>query len=277
MPDVSIAELQKQSQRLYNVDYPEGMRLTTGRDGDPNGICQALWRKDLNACYDELLGGGSGGAGTGIFTTHALLLPGVAGSYISCPDAAALDILGDIDCRIEVSIMPPSVGNRIYVAKWAAAGQRSYSFSISLFGQWQIETTVAGTTAIANTGTAFVAPGDPYTGGLQFILDVDNGAAGRTATYFRGPDIDGPFTLDDTVTTAGTTSIFASTAPLMIGARDAGGVSNVSALRVTRMELRNSVGTVVANPDFRALATGTTSFADAAGNTWTVQGSARIV
>ena len=112
---------------------------------------------------------------------------------------------------------------------------------------------------------------------VRVTLDVDNGAAGRTVTFYTAPTITGTWVqLGVAVTTAGITSIFSNTAAGAIGAHDAG-TDGLFAGRVYAAEIRNGInGTAVANPDFAAQPAGTTSFVDAAGRTWTINGSAAI-
>ncbi|GII87695.1 hypothetical protein Ssi03_56850 [Sphaerisporangium siamense] len=112
---------------------------------------------------------------------------------------------------------------------------------------------------------------------LRVTLDVNNGAAGRTTTFYYADTIAGPWTqLGDPVVTAGTTSIFDSTAGVELG--DAADLTNSPVTgRFHGFELRSGIsGSVVANPDFTTQTPGATSFADASGRTWTIAGQAEI-
>ena len=110
---------------------------------------------------------------------------------------------------------------------------------------------------------------------VRVTLDVVAGA-NRTSAAFAAPSGVGLGTQYATETVAGNTAIFNSTAVLGIGSAD-GATSEGFAGRITRAQVRNLIdGTIVANPDFRNLAPGTTSFVDSAGLTWTVQGTARV-
>jgi hypothetical protein len=205
-----------------------------------------------------------------------LSLPGIAGNYASTPDNAALDVLGDIDLRADVTLVnwrPAS--EQSLVTKWTNVGpQLSYLFDVAPSGLLVFGWSATGAAGLFASST--VAPTIPASGRLavRVTLDVDNGAAGRTITFYTGPTISGPWTpLGSQVVQAGVTSIFNSTAPAEIGSHT-GGTSNLLAGTVHAVEVRNLIdGTVVANPVFWTQATGATSFADAAGRTWTVNTS----
>lgn len=80
-------------------------------------------------------------------------------------------------------------------------------------------------------------------------------------------------------TDIGTTSIYNSSGPLLLAPASPIPVGPwlPAAGRVHRAEVRSGItGTVVANPDFRALAPGTTSFADTTGKMWSLAGTAEV-
>lgn len=271
MVDVSTERLNAASQSTYKVDYPMGMRLASGLNLDPNGICQALYQKDLNACYTELLGDGTLGS-PGLLSSHALLLDGTTGCWCTTPDNAVLDIVADIDMRIEYTQFPGGGVNQSIMGKWTPTGnQRSYRMHLT-FGFASIWWSTTGADELTD-GQDFPPAAHRE---LRTVLDVVNGA-NRVSDYFSAPSGLGLGTNFGTHTVAGNTSIFSSSAVLGIGAVD-GGTASPFKGRVYRAEVRNGIdGSVVANPDFRNLTTGTTSFADASGRTWTLQGTARIV
>lgn len=115
---------------------------------------------------------------------------------------------------------------------------------------------------------------------VGYTLDTDNGAGGFTATVWRWdgatpPDDITEWTVVDTRTTTGSTSLFASsTAPLMVGGfNGAGGFTG----RILAAEFRDAInGTVVANPDFTAAEPGDTTVTDSTGKVWTLGGGAAI-
>jgi hypothetical protein len=209
--------------------------------------------------------------------TSYLELDGNPANYATTPDAAVLDITGDLDLRWEGEANWNQSGAQVLLGKWEPAGnQKAYMLRL------QNNTLVLHHSTDGFTGGIFsqTLPALPKRAALRATLDIDNGAGGRTATFYWAPTMAGPWTqFGDTVTISGTTATFASTAPLRVAPADL----TVSpqrypvAGRVYKAEVRNGInGTVVASPDFTALSPGTTSFADSAGRTWTLAGSAVI-
>lgn len=203
-----------------------------------------------------------------------LVIPAFADSATT-PDSAGLSITGDIDLRIDLRLPtwgPSNVGGaRNLLQKFGSAGQRSYRLLLTSIGTAQIEWSADGTAYTTVNSTVSV----PRTTGRQALratLDVDNGAGGKTVTFYTAPTIAGPWTqLGTPVTSAGTTSIFDSSTAVSISG------SGSAVTEVYGVEIRQGIdGTVRANPDFTALADGATSFADGAGNTWSLGGAASI-
>lgn len=206
-----------------------------------------------------------------------LAVPGgtAPGVGASTPDAAALDIAGDIDVRIDVTmsnwvtsgVLPAVDLCGKYVT---GTNQRSW-FLQQRNGFPYLEWSPDGITTVQVSAT--IRPVIPV-GGRQAwraTLDVNNGLGGYTVTFYTAPTIAGPWTqLDQTVTTSGTTSIFNSTSLLRVGdatdltfARPNGSIH--------AFQLRNGIGgTLVANPDFTVQTPGAASFVDSTGKTWTV-------
>lgn len=189
------------------------------------------------------------------------------------PDSAGLSITGDIDLRVDAYLVDWSLGaGGSLMSKSLTAGQRSYRMGYSAVGRIFFEHSTDGTAVELVTSTLAL----PTLSGRQSIratLDVDNGAAGHTLTFYYGPSITGPWTqLGTPVVTAGVTSIFNGNTALAV--RDVGGGQGTAIYAV--QVLQGIAGTVRANPDFAAQAEGATSFADGAGNTWTVSGFAQL-
>lgn len=211
-----------------------------------------------------------------IFTTAGMFLPGVVGSYASTPDTAVLDITGDIDIRADVTL-PNWRTLEVFAAKLGPAGNRSWQFFLEVNGTLNLHQSPDGTSLNLFTSTLPI----PINSGrlaVRVTLDVDNGAAGKTATFYTAPTIDGPWTqFGAPVVQAGTTSIFNSTAVLEVGSNNSGTGSPLTGV-IHAAEVRNGIaGSVVANPNFSAQAPGTTSFTDSAGRTWTLNGLATII
>ncbi|WP_327073443.1 hypothetical protein OG196_16225 [Kitasatospora purpeofusca] len=203
-------------------------------------------------------------------------LPG-AGSYATTPDTAALDITGDLDVRVDLTQAAAQPGAVVEVAaKYELTGNQR-SWQLTLFnGNATLRWSTNGTTVIDAFST------DPFpfpvSGriAVRAALDVDNGAGGWTVRFWSAPTLAGPWTpVGQPITGAGTTSVYASTAPLTVGDNPGQIVTPLTG-RIHAFELRNGAGTVVAATDFTALAPGTTTWTDPAGRTWTLHGDATI-
>lgn len=186
------------------------------------------------------------------------------------PDSAQQDVTGDIDIRVDLTVRAAYEGQDL-VYKYGAAGQRSYYFLIAGGGggglkfQWSAD----GTTVL--TATSDVAAPWAATGrmALRVTLDVNNGAAGNTTTFYTADTIDGPWIeLGEPVVKAGTTSIFSSTAAVVVAA------STVDTAVYAAVVKSGIAGTTVASADFATADDDATSFLGGAGETWTFTGDA---
>jgi len=205
-------------------------------------------------------------------------LPGVIGNYVSCPDAAPLDITGDIEivARVALDDWSPAAAMQL-VARYDASSNRSYSFNIDSSGRLYLSTTTdgtSGTTVTASATSLLSGTPDRTALWLKVTLDVDDGASGKVHSFFYAPDQASEptsWTSLGSTTSAGTTSIFAGSRPLELGAR-ASGALDLLAGRIHRVIVRNGIGgTTVA--DFDAALCGQGGYTDAQGNPWAVNRS----
>ncbi|WP_431897934.1 hypothetical protein [Nonomuraea sp. bgisy101] len=208
-----------------------------------------------------------------------LALDGTTLMRITTPDHASLDITGDIDIRVDCTL-----GNwrssQDLAGKYDIVGnQRSWAFYLYADNSGKLgytwSATGTATTTVLSTKPA-PAPGSGRQA-VRITHDVNNGAGGNTVVFYTAPTMAGPWTqLGDPVVTAGTTSIFSSSAELELG--DNGNLTHPALTgQVHAFELRNGIGgSPVANPDFSIQTPGASSFVDAAGRTWTVQVGATI-
>ncbi|WP_327268817.1 hypothetical protein OG233_14165 [Streptomyces sp. NBC_01218] len=203
-----------------------------------------------------------------------LSLDGTTAGVATTPDVAALDIVGDLDVRVEVTADWPMPQVQTLIGKWStAAAQRSWVFKIengNVVLNWSPDSTVFHT-------WQWRLPALPRRAALRTTLDVNNGAGGHTAAMYWAPTLDGPWTPIGTPVVGNfVTSIYASTVPLQVGPVAITGWLPAQAL-IHRAEVRSGIGgTVVASPDFRALTEGTTAFSDSASRPWSVTGTARV-
>lgn len=203
-----------------------------------------------------------------------LSLDGATTSYARTPDVAALDIVGDLDIRVEATADWTARASQSLIGKWiSATNQRSYLLRLEN-GLLTLNWSVAG------SATLFASqplPALPRRAALRATLDVNNGAGGYTVAMYWAPSLDGPWTMiGSPLIGASTTSIFAGTAPLEVAPIAATGVVPIDG-RVHRAEVRSGIdGTVVASPDIRALTPGASGLTDSTGRVWTLAGAAAI-
>lgn len=203
-----------------------------------------------------------------------LQLEGNASSYARTPDTAALDIVGDIDLRVEASVDWYASGAHPLIAKWiSATNQRSYMLRLEngFLALWW--STDGAATFLATQPLPIL----PRRAAVRATLDVNNGASGFTARHYWAESLDGPWTqIGNPLIASPVMTIYAGTAPLEIGPPAVSG-SVLLEGRVHRAEVRSGLGgTVVASPDARALAEGATGWTDSAGRVWTLGADATI-
>lgn len=207
-----------------------------------------------------------------------LNLTGASGTRASTPDHAMLDITGDIDLRADVTPADwTPAASETLVSKWTETGnQDAYMFQITSGGLLRLLTSPNGTQASAILTDSTVAITPPESGrlALRVTLDVASGSD-RVTKFYTGPTVIGPWTqLGATVTAAGTTSIFNSTAPLEVGASSVGTIERFTG-QIHKVQVRDGIdGMMVANPDFTSQLDVGTTFTDDMDRVWTLHGAA---
>lgn len=217
--------------------------------------------------------------------TSWLVGGGSVGSCVATPDTAALDIVGDLDLRMDIA--PTSwrpTAPTVLASKYLITPeQRSWGLRLLANGTLEFGWGTDGTNATITRVVSTVAiPSASTRLSVRATLKVNNGAAGNTVTFYTAPTLGGTYTqLGSAVVTAGVTTVFAGSAQLIIGARDLdfnGFVFTTDGVtysgQVFGLELRNGIaGTIVADPDFTIQGPATTSFVDATSKRWTLLGS----
>lgn len=215
----------------------------------------------------------------------AARLNGSPGDYVSTPDHADLDITGDLDIRIEVT--PETwrpVKDTVLAAKYQISGDnRSFALFHTVSGAvklfWSPDGTFAGLLAATSTE---VVPSTTGRLALRATLDVDNGASGRTVTFYTSDSIGGSWAqLGTPVTTAGVTSIFSGASELDVGSGSTGSTifdtTQTFVGLVHEFELYNGIGgTLVADPSFSTRDPSLTTWTDSLGRVWTLNGTVRL-
>lgn len=205
----------------------------------------------------------------------ALYLDGTAGNYVVTPDAAALDITGDIDLRAEVALDDwTPAADQALISKYTPSGdQRSYLLLVLTTGHLRLVWSELGTSTTKfadSTAIPTTTAGQPLW--VRATLDVNNGAAGNTAVFYTSPDGIEWTQLGTSVVTAGTTSIFSGSSTLRVGARGDDGIPMIG--RVFRAQVYNGIGgTLVAHLVCDGGAVDP-RFNDPTGKVWTFTGSA---
>lgn len=202
---------------------------------------------------------------------------------LSTPDAAALDILGDIDVRIDVAPTTWTSGQML-VNRYAVGGNLAWSLMLTPTGHLLLNW---NTTGLAGGATYSVST-IPVPGGrrrqLRATLDVNNGASGNTTTFYVASGRGGWVQLGDPIVHTGTTSIYNATAPLHIG--------NPVAIVVTPEgdPLGHLIGSVYGVQVYAGIGgtlrvdvapetqadPGDASFTDGTGRVWTLAGDAAL-
>jgi hypothetical protein len=205
--------------------------------------------------------------------------PDYAFDRATTPDHASLDIVGDIDIRVDAEMdITPTGSSPILVSKGNAGSQFSWSFNVLNDNTLAFSWSASGTAFESGEGSTMPAPRlNGKRMAFRVTLDVNNGAGGHTVTFYTAETIAGPWTqLGDAVVGTGVTSVFNSSTPVEVG-----NSSTITGegyrVKVYAFELLNGIaGSAVADPDFTIQTVGATSFIDAAGRTWTLQGSAEL-
>lgn len=200
-------------------------------------------------------------------------------TYVSTPDAASLGITGDVDLRCDVDL-ESWIDVTELVGKWGSVtNQRSYSLGVTATGHLRASTSSNGTLVPVNVVSTIPVPITQGRLAVRATVDVNNGAAGNTVTFYTAPTSAGSWTqLGQPVVTAGTTSIFASTALLrLLDDPDSTFAGSITRGKLYSAQVYNGIGgTLVANPDFSAVTAGASSFADSTGKTWTLTGLCEV-
>lgn len=204
-----------------------------------------------------------------------LFLSGASGNYASTPDAASLDIVGDIDLRVRVNMddWTPAAESTL-IAKYTATGnQRSYALAITATGALIFRWSEDGTVEKTETSSAVNTFTNGTTHWVRATMDVNNGAGDAAVDFYTSEDGSTWTALGAQQLNGATTSIFASTAVLELGSQTAGTVNRTAGKIYRAQVLSGIAGTAVASP---IASVSSNTVTDATPLTWTVQGTAFI-
>ncbi|MBA0126277.1 hypothetical protein H0B56_12065 [Haloechinothrix sp. YIM 98757] len=190
---------------------------------------------------------------------QGMWLPGEDGSYAHTEDASSLDIIGDIDIVFEAT--PTSWrpdADTLLASKYQISGDnRSWMAQHMADGTLRLSHSEDGTfnTFKQSTSTSPV-PADADLLALRIVLIVDDGNGNAIARFYTAASIGDTWSqLGNDVVHDATTSIYASDAPLEIGAGAGGGAifpdDATFSGTIHAFQLRAGVdGTLVADAEF---------------------------
>lgn len=205
--------------------------------------------------------------------TNYIYLPGADGNYLSVPDSAALDVVGDLDLRVKVALDDwTPAGVEQIVNKWDGLdGNGTKGYALLFVGSTlRLYWSTDGSAETFRAATAAPGIADGSVAWIRATLDVDNGAAGHDVKFFTSSNGTDWTQLGDTVTTAGVTSINAGTSALAIGAGGTGGTPLTA--QVHRVIVKDGIdGTTVLDLDSSVITSGSaTSFTAVTGQVCTI-------
>lgn len=197
-------------------------------------------------------------------SSDRVTLTGLSGSYISCPDAAPLDITGDLQASVVVAANDWTPGS-----DQVLFGKTDWYIRLQAAGTiWFVWVESGGVTRIAASTTALLAGlAAGATQGVRVELDVDNGSSQYAVTFKTSSD-GGSWTTDRTVTGAtGVTTVRANSSRVYLGAENAT-TKNFAGAILSASYVNGIGGTEVA--EFTATGVNLGTYTDAYGNVWTV-------
>jgi len=207
--------------------------------------------------------------------TQYLYLPGIAANYASTPDAAALDITGDIDLQAKIAMddWTPAAEQWVLSKYYSTGNQRGYGLSITTIGtlsfRWSTDGTAGNTIQRVSTVAPTVTDGADLW--IRGTLDV---SSGQVRFYTGGTGAEPSWSALGTLpSAAGATSIFSNTAALEVGSVTGGVLPMAGRVYAARVYSDLTQTTDVFNADFTdttALTEPFATFVEASSNAATV-------
>jgi hypothetical protein len=195
------------------------------------------------------------------------------------PDSAGLSITGDIDIRVDYSAESWTAAAMLLGKYEVTSNQRSWALWVNGDRTISFRWSPDGTLGSAIDVTSTAAFSEPASGraAVRVTLDVDNGSGGRTATFYTADEISGTWTqLGSAITTAGTTSIYNSTAQVEAGKVEDLSTSGVRG-RIYNVEIYSGIGGTLRAGSSFGQDPDASSFTDTVGNTWTLRDNCTFV
>lgn len=167
------------------------------------------------------------------------------------PSDSFTAITGDIDVRVRCALSSWNPGaTQTLVSRYGSSnGQRSFQLSVDSVGRLRFQWSADGTTNPSGTYNAtsalgFSADAERW---VRATLDVDNGGGGYTCTLYTSTDAVTWTQIGQTVTSAGTTSIYDSGYTYEIGGNALTGAL-IKGGKIYEVQIRDGIAGKVANP-----------------------------
>jgi len=202
---------------------------------------------------------------------------GVSGNYLSTPSAAANQITGDIDLRVDVALNNWQAANVLVAKRTAVTTQVAYAFYVNGTGLFSLISSVDGTTLRTDYSTVANA----LTAGQRVIARATRASASGNVNFYYSTDSGATWTQLGT-TVAGTAgAIFASTAVVEVGSQFVGTNSNATG-KIYGAQIYNGIAGALA-VDFNAsdwpetTTNGATAVSSTTGETWTLANTGTLL
>lgn len=234
-------------------------------------------------------GGGGGGSGRrwnrlngGYLTGTELALSMNSANYASVPDAAGLDITGDLDIQVKCAFTSWGGGQYILnggnstdytlLSKWTDAFQRCYLLSMSGMGVPSLYLSTTGADVIAISATDSINLAQDTVKWVRATIDVNNGASQRVTKFYTSDDGTTWTQLGSTITTSGAITIFSGTPNVNIGAHNNGTSARWEGFfyRAIIKDGYDGAGNTVLDVNFETATAGATTFTESSTNAYTV-------
>ncbi len=205
---------------------------------------------------------------------RGLSLETITGELASTPHAAGLNFTADADVRVKVALEDwHLVTPQVIASKWQTSGQFSWKLAAENGGvvwTWSTNGTSSTSTALP-FGFLF---SDGSTRWIRVTHDVSNGGQ-NIVTLWTSTD-GGNWEELTNVQNAGTTSIFAGTSRVAVGAELADSATLEG--NVLALDVRDGIdGTLIAAPRFTSVDSRTLSVTDEVGRVWTATDVRNVV
>lgn len=252
--------------RDWSLTQPWDAKDTIDVAGSVEPIFTVTGNKDVTVSWDD-----SAGA----------VFPGASGTCAKTNDSAVFNLGSAFDLRIKLTAKwNSSTAALPLFGKWDNSSQYSFLMQYNTNHALQLLVSANGTSYTSyNTNIVLTGVADDTVLWLRVVWSGDTGKGYSQAVFYTSSD-DGMTWVQfgKTIVSATVLTMFDSTAAVTIGSGLTSGVpiSTTYVGIVYRAELFDGNGVLVTNPDFGLQTTGTTSFVDSAGLTWSMVGSAVI-